>query len=69
MYDPTDGCPDCGTLDSHHAEDCEHLARQARAAAEDAAAIAEDASPLAAEIDRHRHDVEWSSPAAVWGDR
>lgn len=26
-------------------------------------------SPLAAEIDRRRHDVEWSSPAVVWGDR
>lgn len=36
MYDPTDGCPDCGTLDSHHAEDCGHLQRQAEGDASDA---------------------------------
>jgi hypothetical protein len=25
MIDPTDGCPDCGTVDRTHAVDCDHV--------------------------------------------
>lgn len=28
MYDPTDGCPGCGTIDSTHDVGCEYIARQ-----------------------------------------
>lgn len=28
MYDPTDGCPECGTVTSTHTDDCGYLARQ-----------------------------------------
>ncbi len=54
MIEPTDGCPDCGTIDSRHAEDCEYLTRQARAAAEDAAVIAEEAAAQEAHPYPHR---------------
>lgn len=29
MYDPTDGCPECGTVSATHAEDCDYLNRPA----------------------------------------
>lgn len=49
LLDPTDGCPDCGTIDRNHDSDCEHAPPSA------SRALRRWASDCAGRHDNHRH--------------